>query len=172
VTAGTTDVERNLEEHRRKRVAAHAIHDDGTAVVSKTKPSRRSGDRWAALNTFVDVIAPRLTLVERAVWLVMFRYARNGVCDTSERAIATQARIDKASAGKALRRLVEMGLVWPVFKSSTKGTSSRYGLHPRPASCLPAVVAADDARRKEARERREERGGDRRGRRRRAKSTG
>jgi hypothetical protein len=97
VTDGTTDVERNLQEHRRKRIAAHTLHDEGVAVARKVKPPRHSGDRWAALNTFVDVIAPRLTLVERAVWLVMFRYARNGVCDTSERAIATQARIDKAS---------------------------------------------------------------------------
>jgi hypothetical protein len=133
------------------------------------KPQPRKGDRWATLNSFVDVIAPRLTLAERAVWLVMFRYSRNGVCDTSERAIATQAAIDKASAGRALRRLVELRLVWALFKSNRKGTSSRYGIHPQPAACLPAAIAADDARREAAHERRQARGGDRRGRRRRPK---
>ena len=169
MTLATKDISANVAASRAKVLASRAA-TNGTAKPDHKQ--RGQGDRWATLNTFVDVIAPRLTLVERAVWLVMFRYARNGICETSERSIATQARIDKASAGKALRRLVELGLAWPVFKSSTKGTSSRYGLHPRPASCLPAVVAADDARRKEAHERREERGGDRRGRRRKAKSTG
>jgi hypothetical protein len=99
----------------------------------------------------------------------MFRYARGGVCNTSERAIATQAGIDKATAGKALRSLVALGLVWPVFKSTSKGTSSRYGIHPRPDTCLPAVMATDDNRRQTGRQRREERGGDRRGRRSNAK---
>ena len=169
MTLATRDISANVAASRQKVLALRNA-TNGT-VKPASKPSGQ-GDRWATLNTFVDVIAPRLTLVERAVWLVMFRYARNGICETSERSIATQARIDKASAGKALRRLVELGLAWPVFKSSTKGASSRYGLHPRPASCLPAVMAADDARRKQAHERREERGGDRRGRRRKAKSTG
>ena len=169
MTLATKDISANVAASRAKVLASRAA-TNGTAKPANKQ--RGQGDRWATLNTFVDVIAPRLTLVERAVWLVMFRYARNGICETSERSIATQARIDKASAGKALRRLVELGLAWPVFKSSTKGASSRYGLHPRPASCLSAVVAADDARRKEAHERREERGGDRRGRRRKAKSTG
>jgi hypothetical protein len=165
------NLDANAAKHRAARAATclatepAATPANGTAAASK-KRHATNGDRWAMLNAFVDVIAPRLTLVERAVWLVMFRHTRGGTCDTSERAIATQARIDKASAGKALRRLVELGLAWPVFKSNSKGTSSRYGLHPRPDACVAAVIAADDARRKEAQERREERGGDRRGKRR------
>lgn len=130
---------------------------------AESQAKARKGDRWATLNSFVDMIAPRLTLAERAVWLVMFRYSRDGVCDTSERAIAMQAAIDKASAGRALRQLVALRLVWPVFKSNCKGASSRYGIHPRPAACLPAAIAVDDARRHAAHERRTARGGDRRG---------
>ncbi len=164
MTLATTDIGANVAANRAKVLASRTATNGTAKPASK---QRGQGDRWATLNTFVDVIAPRLTLVERAVWLVMFRYARVGICETSERAIATQARIDKASAGKALRRLVELGLVWPVFKSRSKGTASRYGMHPRPDKRLAAVVAADDARREQAHERREERGGDRRGRRRR-----
>jgi hypothetical protein len=174
MTHAVVDVNANAQRHRARRMAdcppadSQAKAGQPTASASD-KPQPHKGDRWATLNSFVDVIAPRLTLAERAVWLVMFRYSRSGVCDTSERAIATQAAIDKASAGRALRRLVELRLVWPVFKSNRKGTSSRYGIHPRPASCLPAAIAADDARRHAAHERREARGGDRRGRHRKPK---
>jgi hypothetical protein len=174
MTHAVVDVNANAQRHRARRMAdcppadSQAKAGQPTASASD-KPQPRKGDRWATLNTFVDVIAPRLTLAERAVWLVMFRYSRSGVCDTSERAIATQAAIDKASAGRALRRLVELRLVWPVFKSNRKGTSSRYGIHPRPAACLPAAIAADDARRHAAHQRREDRGGDRRGRHRKPK---
>jgi hypothetical protein len=160
----TTDMATRAAERCAKSQRDRGAHGKAANAGNAPAAARRSGDRWATLNTFVDVIAPRLTLAERAVWLVMFRFARAGVCDTSERAIATQAAINKVSAGRALRRLVELRLVWPMFKSSYKGTSSRYGIHPRPADCLPAAIAADDARRQAAHKRREDRGGDRRGR--------
>jgi len=138
--------------------------DSQAAANAEPQPKPRNGDRWASLNSFVDVIAPRLTLPERAVWLVMFRYTRSGICETSERLIATQANIDKATAGRALRQLVRLGLVWPVFKSASKGTPSRYGVHPRPDKRLAAAIEADDERKESARQRRKSNGGDRRGR--------
>ncbi len=177
MTHAVVDVNANAQRHRARRVADTQPTDSPVKAGQPTasasdKPQPHKGDRWATLNSFVDVIAPRLTLAERAVWLVMFRYSRNGVCDTSERAIATQAAIDKASAGRALRRLVELRLVWPLFKSNRKGTSSRYGIHPQPAACLVAAIAADDERRRVAHERRQANGGDKRGRHRKAKRTG
>ncbi len=164
------NVEANARRHRARRAAdqtASGNAGNGRKPTAQpgAKARSRKGDRWAALNTFVDVIAPRLTLVERAVWVVMFRYARGGVCETSERGMATQAGIDKASAGRALRRLEDVGLIWTVFKSHSKGASSRYGVHPRPEACLPAVIAADGARQRQADQRRQERGGHGRGRR-------
>ena len=138
--------------------------DSQAAADGQPQPKPRNGDRWASLNSFVDVIAPRLTLPERAVWLVMFRYTRGGICETSERLIATQANIDKATAGRALRQLVRLGLVWPMFKSVSKGTPSRYGVHPRPDKRLAAAIEADDERKESARQRRKSNGGDRRGR--------
>ncbi len=169
MTPTAIDVDAIARRHRERRIADRPATDgtvkaDKPAAALEEKPKPPKGDRWATLNSFVDLIAPRLTLAERAVWLVMFRHARGGICETSERGIATQAGIDKASAGRAIRRLVELRLVWPMFKSSSKDKFSRYGVHPRPDACLPGVLAADEARRKAAAERREDRGGERRGR--------
>jgi hypothetical protein len=150
---------------RRKSEGSKSV--DGQA--SKPKPgkaSRESVSRWGTFNTFMDVIAPRLSLPERSVWLVMFRYARAGVCKVSERRLAEQVGIDKATAGRALRQLVELRLVWPVFKSSSKGSESRYGVHPQPEACLAAAIALHDGRRDAGHQRRQLNGGDRRGRRR------
>ncbi len=170
IAAHLTDLDRRQAERVAQSKAARGEastrpgDDSQAAANAEPQPKPRNGDRWASLNSFVDVIAPRLTLPERAVWLVMFRYTRGGICETSERLIATQANIDKATAGRALRQLVRLGLVWPVFKSASKGTPSRYGVHPRPDKRLAAAIEADDQRKESARQRRKSNGGDRRGR--------
>jgi len=129
-----------------------------------TTPTDGKGQRWLTFNAFMDSIAPRLTLAERTVWLVMFRHARNGTCVISERAIARHANIDKATAGKALRQLVALRLVWVVFKSTHKESLSRYGVHPSPADRQAAVIKLHDHRTATADARRQCNGGDRRGR--------
>lgn len=174
MTPATTDVNANMrrhaEERRVQRAKSQPAAPAAAAPEPAVEPERRDvagtgkGDRWATYNAFVDVISPRLTLAERAVWHVMFRHTRNGVVQTSERQLSTAAAIDKATAGRALRQLVQLRLVWPVMKSSNKASTSRYGLHPRPEKCLPAVMAEAERRQDEARERRQRNGGDRRGR--------
>lgn len=163
VVLTAAQVSENLAKRRASREPSQSPKADKPKAV---KASRGSVARWVTFNTFVDVIAPRLSLPERSVWLVMFRHSRSGVCDTSERRLSEQVRIDKATAGRALRLLVGLGLVWPVFKSSSKGEASRYGLQPRPEACLAAVMAMDERRRNEGHQRRQRNGGDRRGRRR------
>ena len=110
--------------------------------ASPASPSaRRKGDRWAALNGFVDVIAPRLSLAERSVWTLMFRHARGWVCETSVRFVAQGAAVSRSTAEAALARLQRAGLVWPITKSRHKGSASRYGMHPDPAACLGRLLA-------------------------------
>jgi hypothetical protein len=172
VTNAAIDVDRTAREQREKRVAQVGNGTAPHGSFSRRREKGRDQQRWATLNTFVDVIAPRLTLAERAVWLVMFRHARDGIVQTSERQLSTAARIDKATAGKALRQLVKLKLAWVMMKSASKESTSRYGLHPSPSVCLPAVIAEDDRRRSEADERRKRNGGDRRGRRKQEPRTG
>ena len=162
---------KQLSERTSGATPAAASSSSSTAAASPaaqnqkaTTPTDGKRQRWQTFNAFMDNIAPRLTLAERTVWVVMFRHARNGTCDTSERAIATQASIDKATAGKALRQLVALELVWVVFKSTHKESLSRYGVHPSPADRLTAVIRMHNARTATADARRQRNGGDRRGR--------
>jgi len=104
------------------------------------RPVSPAGDRWQALNQFVDLIAPRLSLAERAVWLVLYRHARDGVVDVSSRGLATAARVNKATASRALRTFEAVGIVWPIWKSTDRSKGSQYGLHPRPSECLAKVL--------------------------------
>lgn len=146
-----TDLDRRQAERvsqlKRKRVVAgeaQGANDTASDADTPRHQKARKGERWAAYNAFVDVIAPWLPLADRAVWHVMFRYARDGSVETSERALATAAGMDKVTAGKALRRLVVLRLVWPIHKSTDKARLSKYGLHPDPASRLAAVIEAHE----------------------------
>jgi predicted GIY-YIG superfamily endonuclease len=66
--------------------------------------------------------------------------APDGVVETSERQLATAANINKSTAGRALRRLTMLRLVWPIHKSTDKANQSRYWMHPNPAARLAAVM--------------------------------
>lgn len=163
---------KQLSERTSGAALAAAGSSSSTAAASPpaqnqkaTTPTDGKGQRWLTFNAFMDSIAPRLTLAERTVWVVMFRHARNGTCDISERAIATHANIDKATAGKALRQLVALELIRVVFKSTHKESLSRYGVHPSPADREAAVIKLHDHRTATADARRQRNGGDRRGRR-------
>lgn len=135
----------NLAGHQRARKEASpaASGNNRKPATSSTAKAagHRKGDRWAAYNGFVDVIAPRLTLAEQAVWHVMFRHARDWSCETSARRLAQAAGINKATASRALQTLEAVGLVRPIWKSTDKSKASRYAMHPRPADCLADIVS-------------------------------
>ena len=138
--------QRAEEEAERQRIAAEA---SGRPVGgrSPTKASRKSADRWGTLNEFVDVIAPAITKTEAFVWLLLFRHAKGGVVETSERRIATALQIQRTSAGRALRGLVNCGLVWVIYRSTAKGLPSKYGIHPQPSKCLEKAWGRSDGNR-------------------------
>jgi hypothetical protein len=104
------------------------------------QPNHRKGDRWATYNAFIDVIAPHLTLAERAVWHVMFRHARDGRCETTARQLASASSISISTAQLALNRLQRAKLVWPIWKSKDRAKASKYGIHPHPAECLARLL--------------------------------
>ncbi len=132
-----TDMERRVAEQQAKRAS---VSPRPTSTAS-ARP-RRMGDRWVALNSFVDVVAPRLSLAERAVWLVMFRHARGWVVETSVRHLSQGAAVSRSTAEASLATLADAGLVWPIVKSCHKGTASKYGIHPDPSACLERLLKA------------------------------
>jgi hypothetical protein len=132
-----TDMERRVAEQQAKRASA----SPRPHVNAMPQPGRK-GRRWEAFNSFVDVVAPRLSLAERAVWLVMFRHARGWVVETSVRHLSQGAAVSRSTAEASLVTLVQAGLVWPIVKSSHKGTGSKYGIHPDPSACLARLLKA------------------------------
>lgn len=133
-----------VKQSQRERAATVAAEGQGAtdtapAVDTAPKPAPRKCDRWATFNTFTDVIAPRLTLAERAVWGLMFRHTRNGICETSVRMLATAGGIGRATADRALRQLCAYGLVRAVWKSRDKSKASKYAINPHPDRCIGSL---------------------------------
>lgn len=146
-----TRIAQRVAQSKREREAAAAAVAEAPKAAQKPgesestqHPVARKRDRWATFNTFMDVIAPRLTLAERAVWLVMFRHARDGVCETTVRMLASGAAVSRSTAEAALRRLEASGLVWAIWKSRDKARASKYGIHPSPSACLSRVIRDDE----------------------------
>lgn len=156
-TTHITDLDRRqaecVKQLKRERQAAAASADGTQAGAGKPatagehqQPATRKGDRWATFNAFMDLIAPRLTLAERAVWLVMFRHARDGKCETTVRMLANGAAVSRSTAEIALRRLEASGLVWAIWKSKDKARASKYGINGQPHVCLPRLMADEPSR--------------------------
>ena len=151
-----TDLDRRIAQRQRRPKPAAAAEGQGAADKAATadtapQPAFRKGGRWITFNTFMDVIAPRLTLAERAVWLVMFRHARGGVCETTVRMLATAAGVSRSTAEAAVQQLVTSGLVWAIWKSRDKGKASKYGIHANPDRCVHRLPTKDEPSRSSGR---------------------
>lgn len=156
------DAATDMEARRAERVAtakrdqgprgeqkSRGGHDDAKKQATNNAP--RKGDRWNAYNSFVDLISPHLPLSDRAIWHVMFRHARDGVCETTVRTIAQAAAVSRSTAEAGLRRLVASGLVWAIWKSKDRAKASKYGIHPKPSECLPRLLGQAEPSRSQGR---------------------
>jgi predicted transcriptional regulator len=90
------------------------------------KGSAPSQGRFECLNNFVDFTLGSLTRAEIAVWMVLYRDARNGIATASIRDLADRAGCNKSSASRAVQMLVEKGLLKVVKQGGWKSGSSRY----------------------------------------------
>ena len=135
------DIEGNILRSRAARLLAAPPNGNGKPAKGHPKAAQKAdAGRWRTLNEFVDLIGPHLTLAEKAVWVVLFRHARNGVCETTARMLATAAGVSVSTAQRALERLHRAGLIWPIWKSKDRSKASKYGIHPRPNVCLSNVT--------------------------------
>lgn len=100
------------------------------AAGNARSAARRSGDRWATLNTFVDAVLADATEAEVRVWLVLYRdvkqggLARVGMTDIARRAGLTRRAVVNAIAALKARQAVEV-----VTRGSINGTPNAYRLH-------------------------------------------
>jgi predicted transcriptional regulator len=98
---------------------------------------KKAEGRFALLNAFVDFGMAGLNRREVAVWLVLYRDARNGVAQTSYDGIAQRAGCDRRHVSRALRRLEELGLVEVVRRGGLNQGASSYRVCPPPLKGRP-----------------------------------
>ena len=100
---------------------------------AKGKPAgRKTGDRFAVLNAFVDAGMVGLSKVEIGTWLVLYRDTRDGTACTSMASIAGRVGCSKRAVVNAVQRLCRLGFLIRVFKGSNLRGPSIYRVWPLP----------------------------------------
>jgi hypothetical protein len=99
---------------------------------AKRKPTRRrTADRFAVLNAFVDFALGGLTRNEIAVWLVLYRDTKpDGTARRSQADLARRAGTSDRTVRRALKRLETAGLLKVVYRGGFRRGQSRYRVRP------------------------------------------
>ena len=125
-----TGEESGVRDNGRPPTTASHQGDQGKA---KGKPARRkTGDRFAVLNAFVDAGMVGLSRVELATWLVLYRDTRDGTACVSEKSIAARVGCSVRAVTKALTKLRRRGQVIQVFRGGQDRGPSKYRVWPLP----------------------------------------
>ena len=98
----------------------------------KAKDKRRTGQRFASLNTFVDCTLATILRTDALVWMVLFRDARGDTAKTAQSHIARRAGLCKRTVGMAIKRLERAGLLDVVHRGGLNRGLSIYRLRPLP----------------------------------------
>lgn len=98
---------------------------NATSKAKGHKPSHKATrDRFATLNQFVDFSLQGLTKAEIGTWLVLYRDTRNGTAKTSQGDIAKRLGVSPRAIGKAVSKLIDVGLLAVVYQGGlNKGPS-------------------------------------------------
>ena len=118
-------------ELRRDWDATPAAADDeldagGTDKAKGKTARRRSGERFAVLNAFVDFTAGTLNRAEVLVWLVLYRDTKDGTAATSQTDIARRTGLCRRTVVSVLQRLETTGLLKRVHRGGLRRGTSRY----------------------------------------------
>lgn len=109
-------------------------HRDQDQDNPKGKRHRRqTGNRFAVLNSFIDMTAGGLTRAELLTWLVLYRDTKSdGTARTAQGDIARRAGVSDRSVRFALKRLAAFGLVRVVWQGGFRKGASVYAVEPLP----------------------------------------
>ncbi|HVA50206.1 MAG TPA: helix-turn-helix domain-containing protein [Pirellulales bacterium] len=101
--------------------------DDG----GKSKAKRKSGDRFAILNAFVDFTAVSLPRAELLVWFTLFRDTKpDGLARTSQADLARRAGVNLRTVKRAVASLEDRGLLKIVRRGGLRRGVSSYRVRP------------------------------------------
>jgi hypothetical protein len=87
---------------------------------------RRTGERFAVLNAFVDFTLAALSRNEIAVWLTLYRDTRDGTARTAMTDLARRAGCDKRTVVRVVKSLEARGLLKVVHRGGFRCGASRY----------------------------------------------
>lgn len=103
------------------------------SAPAKPKTTRkRTANRFATLNQFIDETLATLCRGDIAVWLILYRDTRNGTARTSQADIARRSGLSVRGVAKAMRRLEKRGLLRVVYRGGLNRGASRYRVLPLP----------------------------------------
>ena len=103
----------------------------GKASEPKGKAGKRSaGERFRALNTFVDFTLAELSRAEIAVWLILYRDTRDGTARTGMADLARRAGCSRRAVVSAVQKLEKVELLRIVHRGGIHRGPSRYRVRP------------------------------------------
>ncbi len=82
-----------------------------TETAASPKKRSRKGRRFRVLNDFVDYTLARVPRTDAAVWLVLYRDARNGLARTAQADLARRAGVCRRTVVRSIKRLRDSGLL-------------------------------------------------------------
>lgn len=92
---------------------------------------RKTGDRFAVLNAFVDFSIRNLSRSQCLVWLVLYRDTKpDGVARASLTDLARRTGADRATVKRAVAALVKDGLLSVVHRGGLRQGPSSYRVLP------------------------------------------
>ena len=110
--------------------ARHHAADAAGRGRDKTKGTaadRKAGNRFAALNAFVDFTQRELSRAEIAVWFTLYRDTKpDGLARTSQADLARRAGVNVRTAKRAVLTLWRRGLLTVVFRGNLRRGPSIY----------------------------------------------
>ena len=109
-------------------------HRDRDESKPKGKANRRkTGNRFAVLNSFLDMTAGGLTRAELLTWLILYRDTKpDGTARTAQADIGRRAGANDRTVRRALTRLGAFGLVRIMWQGGFRKGASVYAVEPLP----------------------------------------
>jgi DNA-binding MarR family transcriptional regulator len=112
------------------RMLIHDRQEGHQNNVMEKSSHRRTADRFALLNSFVDFTLADLSRSDIAVWMVLYRDTKNGTARTSQADIARRAGISCRTVIRAIGRLEKRGLLVISHRGGLNRGTSCYRISP------------------------------------------
>lgn len=104
-------------------------NDDKTG--DKNKAKKKTGDRFAVLNAFIDFTMGELDRAEMAVWFALYRDTKpDGLARTSQTDLARRAGTTTRTIVRTIAKLERRGLIKIVHRGGLRQGASTYRVRP------------------------------------------